>query len=91
MEPQQAIDYTLALAREHRLANLDLVLSREQSLSIKVLDGRVEKVDQSTGIGLGIRVVRQGRTGIAFTERLAKLLEFYSPYSKHWYYEKRRR
>lgn len=72
MEPQEAIDYTLALAREHRLTDLDLVLSREQSLSIKVLNGRVEKVDQSTGVGLGIRVVDEGRTGIAFTERLER-------------------
>ncbi len=72
MEPQAAMDYTLALAREHRLEDLDLVLSREESLSIKVLNGRVEKVDQSTGIGLGIRVVEQGRTGIAFTERLER-------------------
>jgi PmbA protein len=70
MEPQAAIDYTLALAREHRLRDLDIVLGREESLSIRVLNGRVEKVDQSTGLGLGVRVVDEGRTGLAFTERL---------------------
>ena len=70
MDNQQAIDYVLALAREHRLADVDLLLGREESLTVKVLNQRVEKVDQSTGLGLGIRVVIDGRTGIAFTERL---------------------
>jgi len=70
MEPQAAIDYALSLAREHRERNLDVLLHRSESLGIKVLKGTVEKVDQSTAQGLGVRVVKDGRTGIAFTERL---------------------
>lgn len=70
MEPQEALEYALSLAREHRQSDVDVMLSREETLTIKVLDGRVEKVDQSTGRGLGVRVVQEGRTGIAYTERL---------------------
>ncbi len=36
-----------------------------------MFNGRVEKIDQATALGLGIRVVQDGRTGIAYTERLA--------------------
>ncbi|MEE8395292.1 MAG: metallopeptidase TldD-related protein [bacterium] len=70
MDAQAALDHAFALAREHRLKDVDALLAREESMTIWVLNGRVEKVDQSTGLGLGLRVVEQGRTGIAFTERL---------------------
>lgn len=70
MEHQAAIEHALALAREHHEPDVDVLLGREESLTLKVHKGRVERVDQSTGQGLGIRVVSDGRTGIAFTERL---------------------
>ncbi|MCZ6557960.1 MAG: TldD/PmbA family protein, partial [SAR324 cluster bacterium] len=70
MDSQQAIDYVLALARENHLRDVDLLLGREESMTVRVLNGRVEKVDQSTDLGLGIRVVSEGRTGLAYTERL---------------------
>jgi len=69
MESQAAADYVLALAREHRLPDVDLLVTGEERLTLRVNRGRVEKVDQSTAQGLGVRVVRDGRTGVAFTER----------------------
>jgi PmbA protein len=47
-------------------------MQREERLSLRVNKGRVEKVDQSTSQGLGVRVVKDGRTGVAFTERLER-------------------
>ena len=70
MEGQAAIDYALSLAREHRERDVDVILERDESQSIHVLKGAVEKLDQSTAQGLGVRVIRDGRTGLAFTERL---------------------
>ncbi|MCH8842660.1 MAG: TldD/PmbA family protein [SAR324 cluster bacterium] len=70
MEPEAAVDFVRSLAREHREKDVDLVLERQESLAVRVHKGRVEKVDQSTARGLGIRIVNEGRTGIAFTERL---------------------
>ena len=72
MQGAEAADLALALAREHRLSDADLLIAREESLSVRVLKGRVEKVDQSTTLGLGVRVVSEGRTGVAYTERLER-------------------
>ena len=70
MDQQAAIDYVLSLAREQGEPDVDLIVERSEQLSLRVLNGQVEKIDQATALGLGIRVVHQGRTGIASTERL---------------------
>ena len=70
MEGQAAVEYALSLAREHHERDTDALLDRSDSLTIRVLNGKVEKVDQSTALGLGVRVVKGGRTGVAYTERL---------------------
>ena len=70
MDQQAAIDYVLSLAREQGESDVDLIVERSEQLSLRVLNGQVEKIDQATALGLGIRVVHQGRTGIASTERL---------------------
>ncbi len=72
MDQQGAVEYVLALAREHRQADVDLLLERDEKLSLRVFAGQVEQVDQATALGLGIRVVHEGRTGLAFTERLGE-------------------
>ena len=71
MNPDEAIDYARSLAREHKEADADFLLKRSEELSVEILNGKVEKVEQSIGLGLGLRVVREGRTGLAYTERLA--------------------
>ncbi len=67
MDQQVAIDYVLSLAREAGEPDVDLIVERNEHLSLRVLNGKVEKVDQATALGLGIRVVHEGRTGIAST------------------------
>ena len=61
MDVAGAMDYALSLAREHHLADVDVVASQSESLTIRVLRGAVEKVDQSNALGMGLRVVREGR------------------------------
>ena len=70
MDQQAAIDYVLSLAREKGQPDVDLIVERSEHLSLRILNGKVEKIDQATALGLGIRVVDEGRTGIASTERL---------------------
>jgi PmbA protein len=70
MEAQAALEYVLSLAREHRLPDVDVLLAREEELTLRINKGRVEKVDQATSLGLGVRVVQEGRTGLAYTERM---------------------
>ncbi len=70
MDQQDAVEFVLGLAQEHHQADVDLILQRGENLALRVFNGRVEKIDQATALGLGIRVVQDGRTGIAYTERL---------------------
>ena len=70
MDQRDAADYVLALAQEHRQADVDLLMERSDTLTLRIFKGQVEKIDQATALGLGIRVVHEGRTGLAFTERL---------------------
>ena len=70
MDSRAAADYVLALAREQHCPDVDVLLGRSESLSVRILRGKVEKVDQATSLGLGVRVVNGGRTGLAYTERL---------------------
>lgn len=72
MDAEAAVDYVLSLAREHRVPDADVMLARDDKLTLRIDKGRVEKVDQATALGLGVRVVREGRTGLAFTERLER-------------------
>ena len=70
MDQQATIEYVLSLARQNGQPDVDLIIERSEHLSLRVLNGKVEKIDQATALGLGIRVVDKGRTGIASTERL---------------------
>ena len=70
MQPEVAIEHVLGLARQSGLAEVDVLVERGESLGLKIRDAKVEKVDQSTSLGLGVRVLLDGRTGLAYTERL---------------------
>jgi len=70
MQPEVAIEHVLGLARQSGLAEVDVLVERGESLGLKIRDTKVEKVDQSTSLGLGVRVLLDGRTGLAYTERL---------------------
>jgi PmbA protein len=72
MDQQHAVEYVLALAREHGQPDVDLLLERSDRLTLRVFNGRVENVDQATALGLGVRVLDEGRTGLAYTERLGE-------------------
>ena len=72
LDQQAALDYVLSLAQKEGEANVDLIYERSEKLSLNILNGKADKVHQSTGLGLGIRVVHNGRTGIASTEHLQK-------------------
>ncbi|MHC4915086.1 MAG: PmbA/TldA family metallopeptidase, partial [Planctomycetota bacterium] len=44
---------------------------RSSQLQIRCFEGKVEHLGQAEGGGLGVRVVRDGRTGTAYTEALS--------------------
>ena len=71
LDMRQAAEQVLFLAEKKKLKDVDIVVERNESLDLEIQDGKVEKVEQSTSLGLGVRVLDEGRTGLASTERLS--------------------
>ena len=82
MEQQRAVDYVLALAREHRQSDVDLFLQRGEELTIRVFKGRVEKVDQaSTGcFDVAVRPERTDRFTTVAAFETTNMFEHFSVY-----------
>ncbi len=70
LTPEQAAAHVLRLAEQGGFREVDALIEREESLDVEIRNGRAEKIEQSTNLGLGIRVIRDGRSGTASTERL---------------------
>ena len=71
MNMKQAAELVLVLADKKGLKDVDVVVERSEALDVEIQEGKVEKVEQSTSLGLGVRVLDGGRTGLASTERLS--------------------
>ncbi len=70
LDMRQAAECVLFMAEKKKLKDIDIVVERNESLDLEFQEGKVEKVEQSTSVGLGVRVLNEGRTGLASTERL---------------------
>ena len=68
---KQAAEQVLTMAEQKGLKDVDVVVERNESLDVEIRDGKAEKIEQSTSLGLGVRVLDEGRTGLACTERLS--------------------
>jgi len=71
MNMKQAAEQVLVLAEKKGLKDVDVVVERSEALDVEIQGGKVEKVEQSTSLGLGVRVLDGRRTGLASTERLS--------------------
>ena len=70
-EMKLAAEQILNLAEKHGQKNVDVIVERDELIEVNILDGKVEKVEQSTSLGLGVRVIDDCRTGLASTERFS--------------------
>ena len=68
---KRAAEQVLFLAGKKKLKDVDIVVERNELMDVEIQDGKVEKVEHSTRLGLGVRVLDEGRTGLASTERLS--------------------
>ena len=48
----------------------DCIASATEGISADIYDGQVDSFQKSQTQGIGLRVLRQGRVGYAYTERL---------------------
>ena len=70
MDFQKASREVLSIAKKNGLKNVDVLIERSEELEVQIRNGKLEKVEQSTNLGLGIRVLKEGRSGFASTEKL---------------------
>ena len=69
LKMKHAAELVLDLAKKKRQENVEVLVERDELIEVNILNGKVEKVEQSTSLGLGIRIINDGRTGLASTER----------------------
>jgi len=50
----------------------EVFILKDSELSIEVVDGQVETLKQAEEIGLGLRVIKQGRLGFAYTTEMSE-------------------
>ena len=70
MDFKQAGLEVIHAAKKEGLDHVDALIERTEELEVQIRDNKVEKVEQSTSLGLGIRILNQGRSGFASTEKL---------------------
>ncbi|GIT03261.1 MAG: hypothetical protein CM1200mP28_05200 [Deltaproteobacteria bacterium] len=61
---RQAAEQVLFLADKKKLKDVDIVVERNESLDLEIQDGKVEKVEQSTSLGLGVRCSIKDEPGL---------------------------
>ena len=69
MELQDAVSLLSDMARKSEASQFDILGGLSRSLGISVYQGKVRNTEISESVGIGIRVLRNGHPGYAFTER----------------------
>ena len=59
------------MAKDKGVATAEFYLEKQQSLSIQAFNQEIETFSQSTTMGLGVRVLKDGGQGYAYTEQLS--------------------
>lgn len=71
MNIQEALEYLAELARKRNLNEFDVVAYDSFSEAVEVFEGKVSNTEISRSAAIGIRVIREARPGLAFTEKLS--------------------
>jgi PmbA protein len=71
MKIQDAMDYLALLARRRNLHEFDILGYDSFSEAVEVFEGKVSNTEITHSAALGIRLLKDARPGIAFTEKLS--------------------
>lgn len=71
MKLEQAIDYLFGLARQKSLNEFDITAYDSFSEAVEVFEGKISNTEIARSYTIGIRILKNGRPGIAFTEKLS--------------------
>lgn len=67
---QEALERILAAAKRAGAHACDAMFEESESLSVEVFESAVKNLERSDSVGIGLRVLVDGRPGYSFTERL---------------------
>lgn len=67
---EAALERILAKAQEAGARECDAVFEESESLSVEVFEGELKNLERSDSVGIGLRVLVDGKPGYSFTERL---------------------
>ncbi len=70
MNGKEARDWLMERARELQV-DLEVLGTTERKLSVEARDGKPSDVSMSSSGGVGLRVIKDGRTGYAYSEELS--------------------
>jgi PmbA protein len=66
----RVLEGLLDRARKENVAGIELLYLQDRGLKIRIFEGKVDTFKVTRGCGLGIRLVRDGRCGLAYTEKI---------------------
>lgn len=72
MNLEEAAQFSLELAKNKGAQQCDVIGHRSQSESVEIYEGKVKSLEVSGEQGLGIRFLRDGKPGYAYSEKLEK-------------------
>ncbi len=67
---EEALERIMAAAKRAGAQACDAVFDESESLSLEVFESAVKNLERSDSVGIGLRVLVDGRPGYSFTERL---------------------
>ncbi len=72
LNAQDALERILSKAKAVGAQTADAMFEESESLSVEVFEGAVKNLERSDNVGIGLRVLVDGRPGYSFTERLTE-------------------
>ncbi|MGI6142621.1 MAG: TldD/PmbA family protein [bacterium] len=70
MKERELAHWVVARGQEQGAGLIEAFLLKHKSFSVQVRHGKVESIKQAQEVGLGIRVIVEGRMGFAYTSQL---------------------
>jgi PmbA protein len=72
MKLKEAAEYLFSEAQKKGLTEFDIIGEISESIGAEIFEKKISNTDMSYRTGIGIRIFRDGKPGISFTEKFSK-------------------
>ncbi|MGQ2861754.1 PmbA/TldA family metallopeptidase, partial [Leptospira interrogans] len=72
MNLEHSVEYVLDVCKKKGLDGFDLVASESKDVGIELFRKRVSNTELSNSRGIGIRLIRSGKPGYSYSEKLSE-------------------